>query len=281
MPLTDTHAHVWSVDGPGMGWLNENRFRAIRRDYSIADLLANMRVADVSDVVLVSSTTEVSESESLLEIGSQHPAIAGVVGWVPLSTPTETAAGLQRLTGNEKLVGLRYLDGWEPDHGVLVDGRARESLQLLDGLDLTLDVQVPFASALAACDAIASAAPNLTIVLDHMVSPVLHDRGAFDAWSRVVADLATRTNVFVKLSGWTTRHDDVPLALIRPFVDVLMARFGSRRLMMGSNWPVSSMRAGYRTTMAWTAELVDELSETEARCIGSETAVSVYRRDKR
>jgi L-fuconolactonase len=281
MPLTDTHAHVWSVDGPGMGWLNESRFQTLRRDYSMAELLANMKVADVSDVVLVSSTTEVSESESLLEIGNQHPAVAGVVGWVPLSNPTETAAGLQRLTGNEKFVGLRYLDGWEPDHGVLVDGRARESLQLLDGLDLTLDVQVPFATALAACDAIAAAAPDLTVVVDHMVSPILHDQAAFEVWSSVVADLSTRTNVFVKLSGWSTRHDDVRLALIRPFIDVLMARFGSRRLMMGSNWPVSSMRAGYRTTMAWTAELIDELSDTEAQCIASETAASVYRRDTR
>ena len=52
-------------------------------------------------------------------------------------------------------------------------------------------------------------------------------------------ELAKRQNVYCKLSGMVTEADPqwTP-QILQPYIDVVLAAFGPRRLMYGSDWPV-------------------------------------------
>ena len=93
-----------------------------------------------------------------------------------------------------------------------------------------------------------------------------------------MARIALETGAFCKLSGLVTETDDGwTVEDLRPFADHVMARFGLRRVMWGSDWPVCRLRASYD---AWfeTAELLTaRLPLDEKDRVFGDTAAEFYR----
>jgi L-fuconolactonase len=46
----------------------------------------------------------------------------------------------------------------------------------------------------------------------------------------------------------------------RPYLDVVLEAFGPERLMIGSDWPVCTLSADYRSTMSLVVDYVNTLS---------------------
>lgn len=99
--------------------------------------------------------------------------------------------------------------------------------------------------------ALAHRVPELSIVVDHLARPPL-DTGELDGWIARLAALAACENVALKVSvgidvltSWARWE---PEALV-PVVAHAGAAFGPRRLMLASNWPVVTRRAGYRSAI--------------------------------
>ena len=70
--------------------------------------------------------------------------------------------------------------------------------------------------------------------------------------------VAACPNVMAKLSGLVTEAswDRWTLEDLTPYLDVALDVFGPDRLMVGSDWPVCTLAAGYERTMGvWTTYL--------------------------
>lgn len=280
--IIDTHAHVWAMRAAWMGWLTRDRlFTGIRRDFPLAELTGQMAVHGVSEVVLVETGHSLDETTWLLDLAGGASRVAGVVGWVSLSSADLTRAQLAQWGGNPALVGIRHFDGWAAEEASLLGDGVVSSAQVLAEHDLALDINLPGAHALAAVQAVARAVPTLRVVLNHLGKPDIARRSDFDSWARDMARLAELPNAHVKYSGWATRLDRPDPEAVRPFVTYVLDCFGVERVLFASNWPVALIGGSYEQTLSSTIAALDGLDETDLQRLFAGNARQVYRLDER
>jgi predicted TIM-barrel fold metal-dependent hydrolase len=87
---------------------------------------------------------------------------------------------------------------------------------------------------------LAAAVPDVTIIVNHMGSPDVHNSSLFDSWVRAIAEIALHENVFVKVGGLLQQFKadgKLPSAEQQaPFVQVSLQNFGFGRSLFESNW---------------------------------------------
>jgi L-fuconolactonase len=223
---------------------------------------------DASVLVQVRQTIE--ETRWFLSLADQHPFIAGVVGWIDLQSPA-VSEDLDRFGGHRALVGFRHIAQAEPDD-FFARPAFRRGLSLLAARGLAYDLLV-YARQIPAAIDLVRAFPAQRFVLDHLGKPDIRG-GGFAPWRRDVNQLAALPNVWCKLSGLVTEADWrrwTPAGL-RPYLDAAFEAFGPRRLMIGSDWPVCTLAASYRDTMALVLDALDEYSEAEQERVLGGTA---------
>ena len=118
----------------------------------------------------------------------------------------------------------------------------------------------------------------MRFVVDHLAKPPIAD-GALEPWAGLLADLAAIPNTWCKVSGLVTEAawDAWTIDDLRPYVDRALERFGARRLLYGSDWPVCLLAAPYATVIATARALTDGLSGAERAAVFGGNAEDVYR----
>ena len=116
------------------------------------------------------------------------------------------------------------------------------------------------------------------VVIDHIAKPPIRDR-ARQPWADRMAAFAALEHVACKLSGMVTEADweEWQPADLAPYVDHVLAVFGPRRMLFGSDWPVCLLAASYDRVVETTRELLGGLNEAEAAAVFGGTATEVYR----
>jgi L-fuconolactonase len=118
--------------------------------------------------------------------------------------------------------------------------------------------------------------PNLTVVVDHIAKPPIRD-GQINPWRADLAAVARCINTVCKLSGIVTvAAPDWSVADIKPYVDHVLAVFGPRRLLWGSDWPVVDLAGGYARWWDATQMLLAPLDAAAHDAILGGTAARVY-----
>jgi L-fuconolactonase len=217
------------------------------------------------------------ETPELLELASRHPVIRGVVGWVDLTAPDvdDRIARLRSGPGGGVLVGIRHQVQEEPDPRWLLRPDVERGLQYVADQDLVFDLLVKPHQLPAAVE-VCRRLPQLRFVLDHAGKPDIA-AGRLDPWRGELSKLARLPNVAAKLSGLLTEaRADWTVDQLRPFAAHVLDAFGPRRVLFGSDWPVSTLRADYATVVSVTEQLVAQLSESERAAVFGETASTVY-----
>lgn len=79
-----------------------------------------------------------------------------------------------------------------------------------------------------------------------------------------------------KVSGLHLPGVPYTAACLRPLWDEALEAFGPGRLMIGGDWPVSTLGAPYGRTMEVLLELVAELSTAEREDFLEDTAARTY-----
>jgi predicted TIM-barrel fold metal-dependent hydrolase len=255
----------------------------------------------------------VGETEFFDSVGARAAAdanvstavAAGIVGHADLSLGEAVSEVLEaHLSASpSRFRGIRHSTTWDESktirsdarRGLLADSRFRRGFACLQRYALTFDAWLYHPQLPELVD-LARAFPAVTIVLDHIggplgVGPYKGKREeVFRVWSGRMADLSTCPNVAVKLGGcgstrsgydWHERGvqpSSVELGnAMAPYFDFCIEKFGVRRCMFESNFPVD--KASYSYVAIWNAfkRLSQSFSAAERKALFHETATRVYR----
>jgi L-fuconolactonase len=258
--VIDGHHHLWDPDRRDYPWLAGDAMAPIRRRYTVDDLRA---VTGADATILVQTVPTLAETEDFLATAAASGGlIAGVVGWADLTAPG-VAADLARLNHRELLVGIRHQAEDEPDPDWLLRDDVLRGVTEVTAAGLAYDLLVnpaQYPSAVALADRL----PDARLVLDHAGKPPIA-AGELDGWAAWISEIASRPNVFCKLSGLVTEADRTRWRAgdLAPYAGHVLAEFGPDRVLFGSDWPVCELAATYRQVVAAAETLTAGLSAAE------------------
>ena len=272
--VIDSHHHFWQLERFDYPWMTED-LGVLYRDYLPSDLSPILAQNHVEQTVLVQASNSVAESRWLLELADANSFIAGVVGWVDL-TSTDVDTQLDELCAHPKFKGVRHLVESEPDDQWLIKPAVLSGLKKLAARGLSYDLLV-HTRHLKHVPRIAESCSTLPLMIDHLAKPPVA-RNEIREWSQALEPVARYPNIHCKLSGLVTeanwnswRADD-----LRPYVDCALAFFGADRIMFGSDYPVCLLAATYDRVLDSFQELLKDLSDADRDKIFSKNAATFY-----
>jgi L-fuconolactonase len=271
----DAHHHLWKYSAAEYGWITPE-MKVIRRDFLPDDLEKLMHHFGIEGTVAVQARQMVEETEWLLGLSEKHPLIRGVVGWVPLTEGAGVKRTLERFAGNRRLRGVRHVIQDESDPRYILRKDFNEGVSTLRDFGLRYDILI-FERHLPAAIEFVDRHPNQTFILDHVAKPRIKEK-IISPWDRNMRELAKRQNVYCKLSGMVTEADPqrwTPEGL-QPYIDTVLAAFGPRRLMYGSDWPVMLLAGDYVRWYGTVTNAIAKLSKAEQDRIMGGTAAEAY-----
>jgi L-fuconolactonase len=277
-PVVDAHQHFWwNPSLEDYPWMDGN-VAPIRRTFGTDDLRPLLAATGIDATVLVQTRSSLAETERFLDLAVHTDFVAGVVGWVDLTDPG-VAAVLRRLQdgpGGRYLVGVRHQVHDEPDPEWLLRDDVLRGLAAVDEANLAYDLLVRTRE-LPAASEVARRFPHLRFVIDHIAKPPIAS-GEIDAWATAMTPFAELDNVVCKLSGMVTEANWATWTVddLAPYVGRLVAWFGPKRLLFGSDWPVCLLAAPYETVVAAYRQVVSGLSGDAQDAIFGANAVRVY-----
>jgi len=270
----DAHQHFWRYRPETHAWITDAMPR-LKCDFLPADLQPLLRTAGFDGCVAVQAQQSVAETEWLLQLADQHPFIRGVVGWVDLCGPNVSDA-LRRLAAHPRLRGVRHVVQDEPDDRFMLRPEFLRGIAALAHVGLTYDILI-YARQLPVAIELVRRFPQQRFVLDHIGKPEIRDRH-LDTWRDNIRALAAQPNVSCKLSGMVTEADwqQWKPSDFTAYLDVVLARFGAQRLMIGSDWPVCTLGGSYGDVIAVVTDYIGFLSPSERDAICGGNAVRFY-----
>ncbi|GAA4428047.1 amidohydrolase family protein [Georgenia halophila] len=279
--LVDAHLHVWDLDGGGpfgvtYPWLTSG---PLHRTHTLDEVDADLAAMGVGQIVLVQASDSLAETDELLRTAGTAPVPATVVGWLPLADARLTEQALDRRPDGT-LVGVRHLIHDEPDPEWMMRPEVAQGMAVLERRGLTFDAVAERPDLLAQVPAVARRHPGLTVVLDHIGKPPVASGWSSPEsqdWARRLREAAAEPGVVAKLSGLATvsRTGWEP-ADWQPFVDHALECFGAERLVLGSDWPVSTLNGDYSSVVTGLLEVIAGLSADERRLICTTNALRTY-----
>jgi L-fuconolactonase len=240
----------------------------------VDDLTAVLGEASVDGAVAVQARQTVAETEWLLALARQTPAMLGVVGWLPLASP-ELPRMLDRFSPEPFLKGVRHVVQGERA-GFLDEPAFNHGVARLRTSGLVYDVLI-FERQLEETIRFVDRHPEQAFVLDHVAKPKIAS-GETEPWRRYISELARRPGVTCKVSGMVTEANpqNWNVAQLQPYFDAVLEAFGPGRLMMGSDWPVLTLGCGYAQWWRLAEQWIASLSQDEQADILGKTAIRVY-----
>lgn len=272
--VVDAHTHFYDPTRPeGVPWPRPDD-QLLHRPMLPPDWERVAGPEGVTGTIVIEASRRPDDNGWLLALARRHACILGVVGSLPLGDPA-CAGLLARFTADPLFRGLRTTAG--DLRAGLRDRAFRADLVRLADRDLALDVLGP--DSLGAAAEAAAAVPALRIVVDHLGTPP--PDGPADAWRRALDDAARQPTVHLKASSL---HEAITAAggrtdptRLEPLLAAAWDACGERRVLFGSNWPVSLRAGTYAAGLHLLRPLVAARGGTTARWFFHGAARAAYR----
>ncbi|HXK22970.1 MAG TPA: amidohydrolase family protein [Myxococcota bacterium] len=312
LAICDAHHHLWKTSAVP-GW-KPYQLAELLSDTSsghnvtstvFVECLAGFRETGAEALRPVGETEFV---ERTIEPHRGKPDVAAaIVGFADLSLGARVREVLEaHLAASPRFRGIRHATNNDPKRqvprshhrappGLLGDAAFRDGIRQLVALDLSFDAWV-YHPQLAEVVDLARAFPDLTIVLDHLGGVIGVGSYAgrrdeiFAEWRRRMDALAECENVHVKLGGlhmelsgfgWEARREAPDSGEIaeqtRRYHLHAIERFGVRRCMFESNFPVDSSACSYRVLWNAFKRIASGFTPQEKAALFHDTAAEVYR----
>ncbi|MGO4856313.1 amidohydrolase family protein [Arthrobacter sp. 2MCAF14] len=275
--LVDAHHHLWDPNDGSYPWMT-GPYAPLSRRFDREELEPILARNGVTATILVQARADIHETVKFLEEAHRSPYIAGVVGWIDLTTASvgDQIDYLRSLPSGNLLVGVRHAVADEHDSEWLLQTEVSAGLDVIAEKGLTFDLEVTTRELNAAVQSVREH-PTLNFVLDHLGKPPI-EKGWNSAWAAGLELIAEQPNTWAKISGlvteaaWTTWST----ADLTPVVDCSLQLFGASRLMFGSDWPVCTLAATYDQVLASAREALATLSSSERDLIFAGSAEAFY-----
>jgi predicted TIM-barrel fold metal-dependent hydrolase len=257
----DTHIHLYKVSRPGgVPWPPAGN-KLLYRDVLPGEYKALAKPFGVIASGIVEASPLDADNQGVLGLVNGDKFFPFLVAQLEIGSADFTKK-LNRLAGEPRVVGIRAFL-WSPT--LTLDARQVEHLREVAARGMTLDlISRGTLNPKDKISALASAVPNLRIILDHLAGAA--GDSPTPAWELSMRRLADQhRDVSIKLSSFFDMHnptatEDKPwkapteLAAYKAHFDVLMTAFGADRLIWGSNWPVCELGGDFGRQIAIAEE---------------------------
>lgn len=246
--IIDTHIHLYDTSRKeGVPWPPKED-EVLYKPHLPGEFERVARASGVTGVIVVEASDRLEDNRWVLDLVEGNDFFVGLVGNVD-PYREDFAEHVDRLRRDERFVGIRArIQGREIDYR---DQRVLASFAHLAKCDLTLDILMngKGAETVLEIDRVARRLPKLRIVVNHVLGYDIDGKQPSEEWVSAVERLAENENVYCKVSGLYQRSVPQPaphdVDHYRPVLDVLWKHFGERRLVYGSNWPVTKKSGDY------------------------------------
>lgn len=277
MSLTiDAHQHFWQRSLPfDYRWLESAANAPICRDFLPEHLEPYLRAAGVDYTIFVQTQHNLEENRWALGLAERYPWIAGVVGWIDLSSPA-CEDQLLEMRKNPRFIGVRHITQDEPDDDFILRPEIVRGLKVLEKHQVPFDLLF-YRKHLKHAPTLARLLPGLPMVIDHLSKPQIRTNGFAD-WLPLLQAAAKFPNLYCKLSGLVTEADwkQWKPADLKPYIDATLDAFGPSRCMFGSDWPVCELAGSYSKVYSSLVESLGQLSRSETTAVLGGTACQFY-----
>ena len=252
----DTHIHFYDLGREGGVVWPEEKDKRLYRTVLPKDFLNTAESHGVRESILVEASPRIEDNKWLLDLADENPSILGVVGNLPVGD-LEFRGHLELFAKDPLFRGIRIREKELVD---LSGASYVEDLRYIAAQGLSVDV-LGGSAMLPSIVKLTETVPTLRIIINHFPFDASTDSFVRDAAERAMENLATRPNVFAKVSNIVRKlaPEFQHAATYRSRLDHLWKTFGPNRLLYGSNWPVSTHIAPYSTAISIFKEYLDEL----------------------
>jgi len=270
----DSHQHFWRYDAVRDAWITDS-MAVLRRDFLPEHLAAELAANGIDASIAVQADQSESETTFLLGLAEKNKSVAGIVGWVDLSSP-RVGERLEHFSHSSKLRGFRHIAQSEPDDRFLAGENFVKGVAQLRAFGFTYDILI-YPKQLPAAIELVARLPEQRFVVDHLAKPEIKS-GKTAPWAAQMKEIAQNKNVFCKLSGMVTEADwkHSKADDFKPYLNVVFGAFGAERLMFGSDWPVCLLAATYRQVKQLIEEYVKGFSQSDKEGIFGGNAARFY-----
>jgi L-fuconolactonase len=308
--IVDPHHHLWVRDG--VPYLLPELLADLYTGHNVvatvfAECHSMYRPSGEEAMRPIGETEFVTGVAAMSESGLFGPARACAVMFggadLTLGAGVEPVLEAHLRASGGRFRGIRFSTGWDPSEkirnvapkpGMLGDPAVREGIAVLRRLGLSFDSWL-YHPQLGEVAELADAFPDLTIILNHVGSPILGGpyRGkqaeVFAAWKLGIAEVAERGNVVMKLgalpirmSGSSADRSRPPgsaevAEAWRPWLETCIDTFGPARCMFESNFPVQRAWCSYQVVWNAFKRIAAGASASEKAELFAGTAERAYR----
>lgn len=310
LPIIDPHHHLWVRNG--VPYLMPELLEDLYSGHNVvatvfAECHSMYRQHGKAAMRPIGETEFVSGVAAMSESGNFGPsrACAAMFGGADLTlgAAVEPVLEAHRRASGGRFRGIRFSTGWDahekirnvaPRAKMLSDASVRDGIAVLNRLGLSFDSWLYHPQLEEIAD-LADAFPDLTIILNHVGSPILGGpyRGkrdeVFQTWKIAVAAVAERENVVMKLGALPIRmpgstadrskppgSEEVAQAW-QPWLETCIETFGANRCMFESNFPVQRAWCSYQVVWNAFKRLASAASDDEKADLFAGTAERAYR----
>jgi predicted TIM-barrel fold metal-dependent hydrolase len=292
IPIIDAHHHIWRqadlpwLQGPMVARIF-GPYEPIRRDYPVAEYLADIKSSNVVGSVYVQTNwakdKALEEAAWVLSVADAEGWPHAIVGYADLLDDSAPKT-LKALAEIPRVRGIRMQLHWHesplyrfasaPD--VMNGALFRKNFAHVAENNLSFDLQV-FTNQMKDAANLAAAFPGVTFVLQH--AGMLEDKSKEGraSWQEGMKRLADQPNIVSKLSGLGTfiqRNDSSHIADV---IHETVAIFGSGRCLFGSNFPIEKLWTSYSDLVNAHRAALAGYGASEQQAMLQGNALRIYR----
>jgi L-fuconolactonase len=279
-PLVDTHVHLWDPTHLRYPWLSA--VPSLDRPCLLSDYRQACGTVAVDKMVFLQCECDPvqyqQEADWVTRLAQDEPRIEGIVPWAPLEKGEGAGPELDQLAGNPLVKGIRRIIQFEPDVHFCLQPGFVEGARLLADCNLHFEICIKGDEQFRAAIALVQKCPRTRFILDHIGKPFIKER-IVEPWGSLMKELADLPNTWCKVSGLVTEANPESWTDedLKPYIAIVLERFGFERTMFGGDWPVASQAAPYPRWVSMLESALGGASREQLQKLFRRNAIDFYR----
>jgi predicted TIM-barrel fold metal-dependent hydrolase len=285
-PVIDSNMHVWDQRVNPVFWLTDRtlvrdvigNYDSLPDTYTLADYLEATASFDVRGVVW--SDPGAADPVAAAEWVAAQDTDGRLTGLVGLADPADPGfeSIVRALRANPLVSSVRIRVAAAFGAGAPAgDDHLLDAVAVLDDLGLVATIEAS-ADQLPRVSELARRHPGLRIVLDQFGWPTDVSDAGRRAHLAALTWLADESQVSTRIEAIGAIFGNWDVDTIRPWLVGVVDAFGPSRCMLGSDYPVESLRSSFDDLYAAYDVIFDSRSDDDRRLLFADTAQRVYGR---